>query len=437
MAYVSVASVKSYLQTNKVLFTNATSLLGTTAVTSVLGFVYWWAAARTFPPEAVGLASAAISAMTLLGNIGVLGLGTLLIGELSRHSGRAGSLTIASMIVAGVVSAVLGVIFALASPLISHDLIPLSASPLSILIFAVGVVMMATTLILDQALIGLLRGELQLARNTLFAVVKLGLLYLASLWFTQNLGVAIYATWMLGNVISLAALAGYLLSRRIRIWYPPQWGLIRGMGRSAMAHHALNLILQAPSMLLPLVVTAMLSARVNASFYAAWMVAAFVFVVPGHLSTALYAIGAKDPMALAAKMRTTLKVSTVLAIPMCLGIFVLSGPLLHLFGADYAAQATWCLRLLGLGVLPLIIKNHYVTLLRIEHQIEANAAFMLIAATLEVVLPAIGIALGGLTGLGLAWLLAVSGEALLMSPRVFHAASLTRTPPTGMESAVS
>jgi O-antigen/teichoic acid export membrane protein len=132
-------------------------------------------------------------------------------------------------------------------------------------------------------------------------------------------------------------------------------------------------------------------------------------------------------------MRTTLKVSVLLALPMAVGVFVLAGPLLRLFGSDYAEQATWCLRLLGLGVFPMIVKNHYVTLLRIDQQIESNAAFMLTCATFEVVLPAIAIGLGGLTGLSLAWLIAVSVEAALMSPRVFQTAafSFRRTPFAG------
>src|SRR5881275_3639940 len=77
-----------WVQVNSIILVNAGSLVGTTAVTSVLGFVYWWLAARQFPPEAVGFASAAISAMMLLATICILGLGTLLVGELPRQPGK-------------------------------------------------------------------------------------------------------------------------------------------------------------------------------------------------------------------------------------------------------------------------------------------------------------------------------------------------------------
>lgn len=66
---------------NRELLLNAASMVGTTVITAGLGFVYWWLAARQFPQEAVGFASALISAMSLLGTLGMVGMGTLLIGE--------------------------------------------------------------------------------------------------------------------------------------------------------------------------------------------------------------------------------------------------------------------------------------------------------------------------------------------------------------------
>lgn len=414
---------KRWLETNRVIFVNASSLVATTAVTSLLGFAYWWLAARVFPAEAVGFASAAVSAMMLLGAVGVLGLGTLLIGELKRHSGRAGSLTMASILVSAVASAVVAVLFALAAPILSHELAPLSGDLGSIVIFAAGVVLTAVTLILDQALIGILRGGLQLWRNTLFAVAKLVFLYLASLWVSGSFGLTIYAAWMLGNLLSVIALAAFMVAKGIRIWHAPQWDLMRGLGRAALSHHALNLILQAPTLTLPIVVTTLLSASANASFYAAWMIAAFTFVIPSHLATVLYAVGAKDPALLSAKLRTTLRLSFVVGVPMCIGLFLFAGVFLHFFGAGYAEQATWCLRILALSIFPLTVKYHFIALVRISEQIEGTAAFMLLGSALEVILPAVGIGFAALTGLAVGWLIAVSIEAVFMAGRVFQTAA--------------
>src|SRR5579864_3579031 len=94
-----VKAAFQWIKANRVMLINAGSLIGTTAVTSGLGFVYWWVAARQYAPEAVGLASATVSTMLLLGSISMLGLGTLLITELPRQPGREVSLISTGFIV--------------------------------------------------------------------------------------------------------------------------------------------------------------------------------------------------------------------------------------------------------------------------------------------------------------------------------------------------
>src|ERR1700680_547080 len=183
------------MQVNNIILVNAGSLVGTTAVTSLLGFVYWWLAARAFSPAVVGFGSAAISAMTLLGTLALLGLGTLLLGELSQQRGREASLISTALIIVGGVGGLLGLAFAVAAPHISADFRALDASVGNCALFALGVSLTAITLVLDDVLIGLFRGKLQLWRNGLFAALKLAALLAVSLWVSHVVGLTIYATW--------------------------------------------------------------------------------------------------------------------------------------------------------------------------------------------------------------------------------------------------
>lgn len=412
--------LKDRVGANWTLYSNAGSLVATTAVTSGLGFVYWWVAARLFPQQAVGFASAVVSAMMLLGALAMLGLGTLLITEIGREPHRAGSISMTAILVVSVAAVILAILFALAAPALSPEFVPLSNNIGDIVIFALGVAFTAVTLIVDQVMIALLRGRLQLGRNILFAVVKLGLLYAIALWLTKESGMNIYLAWMLGNAISLAALALYLISQGVRILYPPQFGFVRQLGRAALAHHAANLILQAPSLIMPIAVTTLLSASANASFYTAWMVASFVFVLPAHLTTVLHAVGAQSPTVVVAKMRSTMKFSLLAALLVSVGLMAGANILLSIFGRQYADQASWCLRILSLGVFPLIIKYHYVALLRIFSQIQNAIPILLLGSVLEITLALVGLRLGALTGLSIGWLLAVCIEALLMHFKLKH-----------------
>src|SRR5579859_5331352 len=96
-----MARLREMWRGNSDLLRNAGSLAATTGLTSVFGFVYWIIAAREFSAQAVGYGSAAISAMTLLGTIGMFGLGTMLIGELPRKRLNRGGLTTASIAASG------------------------------------------------------------------------------------------------------------------------------------------------------------------------------------------------------------------------------------------------------------------------------------------------------------------------------------------------
>ena len=413
---------------NRAILINAGSLIATTAVTAGLGFVYWLVAARGFSPGAVGLASASISAMTLLAYGGMLGLGTMLMGELPRQRGRESSLISTAVLLSGLAGGVLGLLFAVLAPIVSTDFRPIQATPEAIAVFAVGVALTSATLVADQALIGLLFGGLQLGRNAVFAVVKLGALVLVSLWLKQRTGMTIYETWIVGNLLSLAMLVALGSARGwFHLGARPQWSALRGLRRSALGHHGLNLALQFPVLALPIVVTTTLTAAFNAYFYVAWMVAlSFVWVAPAALCLVLYTVSSKTPALLGRAIRFTLALSLLVGVLANILLPVIGDPILHLFGGTYASHAGPALRILVLAVFPLIIKDHFVSLCRIDRRL--GKATMLIAAggLLELTGAAVGANVGGLWGLCLGWAAVICVEAALMTPAVYRAAVTDR-----------
>lgn len=410
-----------WIKTNSVILANAGSLVGTTIVTSGLGFLYWWLAARRFSLEAVGIASASISTMMLLGSLCMLGLGTLLITELPRQPGREGSLISTALVVVGGTGGCIGVLFAILAPYASTEFLPLRASIADILIFAIGVSFTAITLVLDQALVGLLSGELQLWRNTSFAIAKLAVLFVVSFWLSQEAGITIYATWAFGNAFSLAALAGVALwkgkwSGRVHL---PQWGLLQKLGVAALQHHLLNLTLQAPGLLIPLLVIVLLSAKMNAWFYVSSMIASFVIMIPTALTIVLHAMNSAQQATLGHKARATIGLALVACFVATCLLQIATKQVLGIFGSSYAEQATWSLRILVLQAFPLIIKTHYISICRIHDRITWAMLGMLPGGLLELVLAALGAHFGGLSGLCLGQTVAISIEAIFMFPTVY------------------
>ncbi len=357
--------------------------------------------------------------MMLLGTASMLGLGTLLIGELAQKPEKAMELLSASLLTTGLTAGVVGVLFATLAPRISPGFQPLASSPRAVAIFALGVCLTGATLVLDQAVVGMLRADVQLWRNAVFAVAKLVALVVIPV--SQNSGLEIYAVWLLGNVLSFVPLIWLLVRGGVTLQAcRPELGLLRRLGRSAMAHHALNLALQGPSLALPVLVTIVLSARMNASFYIAWMIAGFAFVPSTALSTVFYAVASANPAAMAGKLRTSAGLA-LLAGTGLWGLLALSAPfLLRLFGQTYAAQAARDVAFLGLAAWPMVVKYHYVALCRIRARIAE--ATLVVAATgiVELLFAAVAGHFFGLNALCIGWLVANFIEVLFMWPPVYR-----------------
>ena len=397
---------------------NAGSLVGSFAVTSLLGFPYWWLAARAFTPAEVGFAVTAVSTMALLGTFGMLGLGTLLTGELSRKQDDTESFIASGLVVCAAAGLVLGLGFALVAGAVGLG--ELAADPAAILVFAIGVALTAVTLVIDQALVGLLRGMLQLRRNIVFSASKLVLLGVLAAVPTAVGGIGIYATWVAGLVLSMAWLALVTARRGGLRQYRPQWAVVRQWRRPALEHHLLNLAVQGPTLAVPLVISATVSVTATAYFYAASLITGFFAYGAIALTYALYAIGVRDPDNLARPLKFTLRLSFAV-ISVASVILIAGGSLiLRLFGPEYSANATSVLRILAVLLFGLVVKDHYIAINRIRGTVTSGAKVCLAGGALELGLAAIGGVHGGLTWFALGALVAVAVESAVMAPTLLR-----------------
>jgi O-antigen/teichoic acid export membrane protein len=404
------------------LLTNSGSLMAATVVTSALGFVYWWLAARTVPAEAVGSASATVSAMSLIGTLGMFGMGTLLLSELPRMRRRRANLISAAVLVSGVAAGVGAVGYLLLAEFVLPGLRASLPSTAGTVLLVAGVAITAMTLVLDEGLVGLLAGHLQLMRNAYFAVVKLILLAALTLAPLTITGGELLATWVGGAVLSVGGLVVTLRVRGHRVSARPRLSLLRGRWRQALDHSLLNLALFLPRAALPLVVTATLSTRATAGFYPAWMVMTFVAMIPGNLATTLLAVAGDTAESLRGKVRTGLGVALGLGVPLSLVTAVAARPIMGLFGPQYAAEAAGALAILALTYVPMAARQFYVAISRMLGRTRRASLLALLAGVGQCVAAAYGASQGGLTSLAL-WLAGgLVIEGLLMTPTVVRVA---------------
>lgn len=413
------AKIRAQLAHNRAVLVNAGSMMSTVLVTALLGAAFWLIAARQFSHDAVGVASAAVSAMTLLGYLATVGLGTLLMGELPRRDRHHRGLLNAALAVSGAIGATIGLGFAIVAPLVSPDLGPLSETWPAAVVFAIGAGLTGLAAVLDQALIGLLRGGLQLKRNVVFSLVKLIALALIAYLSTDAGGAWVYAAWTVGIAVSLVVLARFYM-RRGEDGLRPRFALLGEMRVDAATHHIYNLSIRAPDLVLPLIVVSLLSAGANANFYIAWMIASFGFMVPVSLSSVLYAVGSGDSVGLHERYRLSVGLSAGLGLAVNLMLLVAGGPILSLFGAGYEQGALTTLHILALGVFPETIKAHYLSISRVQRRIPQSMPLVIGGTVLELACAVAGALAGSLTLVAAGWLAAVCVEAVVMSRTVYR-----------------
>jgi O-antigen/teichoic acid export membrane protein len=382
--------------------------MATTVVSSVLGYVYWIVAARTYSARDVGLVAALISAMTLASNLSNLGIGSALVQTLPRRSsGRTWSLTLNAGLITGTGTGLFaGLAVVAALPLVSPQFAVLRQSPAFAIALVAGVPLWTLATLLDQAFVAERSAGAMLVRNAFFSLLKIALLVLPGLLAaTSSLG--IFASWVIGSGIASCAAMLWLVPRLARGYRLTIHGLrpeLRSMRSLFAGHHLINLGGMAPVYLLPMLVTAELSPADNAYFYTTWMLGSLFFMVSPAVSSSLFAEGSHARDDVGRKARLSAAIIGTLMAPIMLIFFLAGGRIIAVFGPTFPRHGLSLLMILTVAAVPDAITNVYVSVLRIQGRLR-RAAVLNVGMALSclalacVLLPRLGIA-----GAGWSWL---------------------------------
>lgn len=411
------------------LLANSGALVVGAAVTALLGFLFWWFAARFFPPHAVGLAAATISIVSLLGLIGEFGLGTLLMAESLRSARETPGFISAALLSALISSILFGTLF----------IALVSLSPLKLgsalilgdyrLLFIAGCAITGVVMTVDGTLVGLMQSTLQMYRKVALSIAKLALLpALAFLvpWWPQD--VTIFVAWILGSLLSILVLLLFPVCRNCAVWSMPNFVALKRQVPEVFGHHLLNLAAEGPGLIMPYLVTIIFAADVNAAFYAAWMIFNVVLLVPASLTTIQFAMGSLQPGAVATRMTFSLWVCVAVSIVAGVGLMFMSGWMLGWFGPSYAAIGGPMLQILGLGVFAITLKHHYIAVQRLRGRMVRAAMLIGLGGAAELTFATLGAKIHGLQGFTWGWLCAACLEAVILMPSVWRTARSHKRP---------
>lgn len=242
-------------------------------LTAVIGLLYWVAAARMFPPDQVGLASAYITSALMVSIAAYLSVGPVF----DRFLPTAGSHAI-TFIARG--AALVAVFAAGGALLIGLFAIDADFFHGSYWIFSyVGfTVLLALMALQDHVATGLGLARWGAIKNAMHAVLKL--LLLAVLAVSSNSAMAIVAAWAVPAILVTLYLA-FLLYRRARSSAgadPAGHTSFNVLFKYAGSAYIIAVITAALPFALPLIVAVILGAETNAYFTLAWSIVVAVMV---------------------------------------------------------------------------------------------------------------------------------------------------------------
>lgn len=402
---------------------NAGALAAGTLAAACLGLIYWWVAARIVPPQVVGYAAAAISALNLLALAAECGVGAVLMAELQRDRAAGPSLVVTAMLAVLGSATALAALFLLVAGGFGVDLGAILKTPAGRALFMGTAALSGVAVVLDQAIAGLLRPGLQLTRNLLFGMLRLAALALLAFGFQEGIGEAhLLGTWLFGQSAAILWVLYRLSASRQATIRLARFGSLSPFIGRAGAHHLLNIAVQGPALALPFIVTAVLSPEANAPFFVGLMLLNAVLVVPGALVTLIQVVGTREPARLASRIRLSLGVSVGIGIGVAAIFFLFSRTLLDVINPAYADLGREDIRLLGCAALGYACKFHYLAVARLRQRLLPAVRLMGVGAIAEAGAALLGGHQGGLSGLVEGWVVATLAESMLMLPTVLRAA---------------
>lgn len=404
------------------LFRTLAYLVSTQGATSLLGFAYWPIATHFFSVTAVGIAATATSTGSLLVAIGILGISTMLVAEIRDIDEEKHFLTVTTGVVVGCATVlVLSLATLLLSPFLGASLKSIGHSVTASIWFVAGAVALVAGTVLDSVAVGLRKGQTQLFRGITASGFKILSLVILAVVGAKSGATLIFASS--GGVVLSVFLAVHLLGLRphpsVQSDFRARAEVARGFARLSLNHHVLNLAINSVYFVLPFVAAVLVSSKQLAYFAGAQVISGSASLLPYLIAYALFAETANDEALLRRLLRRTFPSSLLASVGVILVVVAAAPEVLSLFGSQYSSHGSLYLRLLVVGGLPYVVKDHYVAIRRTQRRLPTAARVLAAWTALEIAAGALGGAIFGLNGLCIGWDVAAFLEGFALLPSVW------------------
>lgn len=379
---------------------NSLYLLMSSLVTAGFGFIFWIIAARLFNEPTVGIATTLISLSSLVSLLSLAGFDVSFVRFLPKSIKR-NSYTNSGIIVSGLLSIILSIIFLVIAYISTPSLHPILSNPFTIITFIILTIASSLNLLTNSVFLAYRSVKYVLIINILFNIVKVVLPFA---FISQGaLGIFIAA--------GLAQLVGLILS----IWFMKRkfhYAFkihINSKDIKQTFHYTftvyvasvLNLL---PQTILPLLVTQQLGVASTAYYYMAFSIATIIFTIAYSAMQSAFAESSHNETQLKQNILKGTKSTLILLVPTIVAAYFLGGFILSVFGQSYATNATELLQIMSISAIAVVSYSALGAVLKISHDIASLLVTNIVYTLVIIGLTFMLVPQFGLTGIGYAWI---------------------------------
>ena len=378
------------------LYRNSLALMFNSAIGAFFGLLFWIVAARTMPAKDLGLATAVISAATLIVGLSKLGFDEGFIRYLPESKNRNGLYSTIVMVTLAF-ALVLAAVFVLGINVLSPALSFIRYGWFLPVFFAY-IAVTSIYSIQNIAFISIRRAEISLIQNLLLGVRIPILLIIAGMGVFgvfSSLGMAYLMTFGFGIFV----LRRYGLSFTRNFDIPS----IRNILKFSLGNYSAGIFMMAPITIIPIMIVNTIGAEAGAYYYVAYSVALLLFMVPNAVSTSLFVEGSHN-LPLKKNVLKSVKLILMLLVPAVIMIFLLGDRILLLFNKEYSEQSFELLQLLAVSSIFSAVTSIFISIKKIQKDVKIINYVTFALSVMIMGFGYVALLKYGLLGLGYAWL---------------------------------
>lgn len=329
------------------------AFISNSALTSILGVVYWLAAAHVMGQAELGRGSSLLSALLTVSALAQLNYTRTLPGLLPKASNNATRLLVQVYMRVMIVSFILGLSFAIITPLVSSKFGYLTGIPAFALLFAISVPIYSIFSLEDSVLATVRRTAIIPFENAIYGVLKLVPLFIPAFLRTMPTGTVILASWVLPLLFLVIPINIYLFRRAVpqaAYAFPDDVASEEGkLVRYDFAGYLFWLLGTVP---LPVLAVTFLGPYRTAAFSVPFTIVTAIDVLSLNLGNQLTAEMSRTRGEFRAPTKLFVWRAWGVIALISAGLIVMAPYVLDLFGAQYRSAGTTVFRVLMLAALP-------------------------------------------------------------------------------------